>query len=150
MNRTNYTRIETKNSLPQSSTGNCCSWSLICPHQRDLVKWTRNLAYTTGELAVATVLVACFAGWQAWETRSAGVDTKNAVEAANRLANDSHRLADEAKRSADNAVKTAEYQLRACVDIVDNNILKCPLCNTVDIDRPIALISQGSNRIRTS
>jgi len=38
------------------------------PHQRDLVKWTRNLAYTTGELAVATVLVACFAGWQAWET----------------------------------------------------------------------------------
>jgi hypothetical protein len=56
-------------------------------HQRDLVKWTRNLAYTTGGLAIATVLVAFFAGWQAWETRSAGVDTKNAVEATNRLAN---------------------------------------------------------------
>jgi hypothetical protein len=76
--------------------------------------------------------------------RSAGVDTKNAVEAANRLANDSHRLAGEAKRSADNTVKTAEYQLRAYVDIVDNNILKCPLCNTVDIDRPIALTREQS------
>jgi hypothetical protein len=45
-------------------------------HQRDLVKWTRNLAYTTGGLAVATFAVAGFAGWQAWEMRS-GADQQH-------------------------------------------------------------------------
>jgi hypothetical protein len=105
------------------------------PHQRDLVKWTRNLAYTTGGLSIATVLVACFAGWQAWETRRAGVDTRNAVEATNRLATETQRVADEAKRSADNAVRTTELQLRAYLEVVDDNILKCLSCDFADGDK---------------
>jgi len=106
-------------------------------HQHELVKWTRNLAYTTGGLAIATVLVACFAGWQAWETRSAGVDTRNAVEATNRLATETKRVADEAKRSADNAIETAERQLRAYVGITGDILLSCYSC-TLDTFRPFS------------
>jgi len=51
-------------------------------HQRELVKWTRNLAYTTGALAAATFGVACFAGWQAWEMRQGSVDTGRLAAAA--------------------------------------------------------------------
>jgi hypothetical protein len=45
-------------------------------HQRKLVDWTRRLAYTTGALAIATFIVACFSGWQAWEMRS-GADQQH-------------------------------------------------------------------------
>jgi hypothetical protein len=51
-------------------------------HQRGLVQWTRNLAYTTGALALATFIVACFAGWQAWEMRKGSVDTAKLAEAS--------------------------------------------------------------------
>jgi hypothetical protein len=45
-------------------------------HQRKLVDWTRRLAYTTGALAIATFIVACFSGWQAREMHS-GADQQH-------------------------------------------------------------------------
>jgi hypothetical protein len=78
------------------------------------------------------------------EMQNASTDMKSSIEATNRLGDaaarsnvEAHRLADEARRSADIAKETAERQLRAYVDIVDNNILKCPVCDTIDIDKPI-------------
>jgi hypothetical protein len=64
--------------------------------------------------------------------QSASVDTKRSIEATNRLAN-------ETKRSADNAIITAERELRAYVGVVGDVILKCPLCDTADVDKPIEI-----------
>ena len=60
--------------------------------QRDLVKWTRRLAYSTGLLAVATFVVAAFAAWGSIDTR---------------------RLADAARDQANVARDTEMRQLRA-------------------------------------
>jgi hypothetical protein len=112
-------------------------------HQRELVKWTRNLAYTTGALALATFIVACLAGWQAWEMRSGAEqqhqDTLTALGKTDAAITETRRLADEAKRSADNAIKTAERELRAYVGVVGDVVLKCPLCDTADADKPIEI-----------
>jgi hypothetical protein len=83
-------------------------------HQRELVQWTRNLAYTTGALAFATFIVACFSGWQGWEMRQGSVDT--------------HELAKTAK-------ETEERQLRAYLGIVGDIVLSCYSC-TLDTFRP--------------
>jgi hypothetical protein len=40
-------------------------------HQRELVRWTRNLAWVTGALAAATFIVAAFSGWQVYQGRIA-------------------------------------------------------------------------------
>ena len=69
--------------------------------QRKLVDWTRRLAYTTGALAIATFIVACFSGWQAWEMRQGSADTA--------------RLALAARDQADVSKDTEERQLRAYV-----------------------------------
>jgi hypothetical protein len=72
--------------------------------------WTKRLAIFTAALASATLLVAAFAGWQAYEMRQAGQDTRRALEATNRLAKaaEDHavaarELAVAAQRSADSA-----------------------------------------------
>jgi hypothetical protein len=111
----------------------------------------------TGALATATFVVAAFSGWQVREARRAADQqhtdtlaalnkTDSSIEATNRLGDaaarsnvEAHRLADEAKRSADNGIETAERQLRAYVGVVDDIILKCPLCETVEIDKPLKI-----------
>jgi hypothetical protein len=78
--------------------------------------------------------------------QGASRDMKDSIEATNRLGEaavrsnvEAHRLADEAKRSADNEIETAERELRAYVGIVGDMILKCPLCDTADINKPIEI-----------
>jgi hypothetical protein len=77
--------------------------------------------------------------------QKAAVDTKRAIEATNRLAEaakeqviEARRLADEAKRSADTAVDTEQRGLRAYLG-VDNTALHCPLCLTVNPNKPFEL-----------
>ena len=62
-------------------------------HQRELVRWTRILAITTGTLAAATFLVASFAGWQVWEMREASLDTTQLAQAAKITADVSQKIA---------------------------------------------------------
>jgi hypothetical protein len=114
---------------------------------------TRTLMIWTAVLASATILMAYFAYFtldairgQLTEMQTASADMKSSIEATNRLADamvrsnvEAHRLADQAKRSADNAIETSERELRAYVGIVGDVILKCPLCDTTDINNPIEI-----------
>jgi hypothetical protein len=54
-------------------------------YQRELVSWTRRLAYTTGALALATFIVACFSGWQGSEMRQGSADTARLANSAEGL-----------------------------------------------------------------
>jgi hypothetical protein len=91
--------------------------------KRDLVVWTRRLAYTTGALAFATVVVASFAGWQAWETRSG--------------ANQQHRDSLAALGRTDAQIATMQTQaeiMRGQLQVlqVDSEIRKSELAAKVD------------------
>jgi MFS superfamily sulfate permease-like transporter len=99
---------------------------------------TRALGLWTGVLATATVLGAIFAGLslnaiqgQLDEMRKTAIDTKQAIEATNRLAT-------AAENSRDVAVDTERRELRAYLG-VDNTELHCPLCLTTDPTKPIEI-----------
>jgi hypothetical protein len=116
------------------------------PYEAPLVRVTRWLVVATIALATAGFLGfgAAILQWrtlsgQLTEMQNASIDMKNSIAATNKLGNETHRLADEAKRSTDNAIETTEYELRAYVGIVGGVTLKCPLCDTADIEKPIEI-----------
>jgi hypothetical protein len=160
-NRTdNHPRCEDSNGTILKKTPRCATASAQSADKHDegsseiekaIAKWTKRLAVFTAALAFFT-LVATFASiyqsiilsGQLKEMQNASTEMKSSIEATNRLGDaaarsnvEAHRLADEAKRSADNAINTAERQLRAYLSTVDNDIMKCPACDTIDIDKPI-------------
>jgi hypothetical protein len=111
-----------------------------------IARWTKRLAIFTAALAAFTLITALASIYQSVvlsgqlrEMQGASADMKTSIEATNRLGDatvrsniEAHRLADEAKRATDNAIRTAEFQLRAYVGIVDNNVLTCSTCDTLD------------------
>jgi hypothetical protein len=115
-----------------------------------IARWTKRLAIFTGALAAFTLIAALASIYQSvvlsgqlTEMQGASADMKTSIEATNRLGDaavrsniEAHRLVDEAKRSTDNAIRTAEFQLRAYVGIVDNNVLTCSTCDTLDANKP--------------
>src|SRR5207248_730226 len=85
-------------------------------------------------LFVAAYTVITFIQW-----RSNHIFNKKQLRFIDSQLSEMHRASLDTAQLVKTARETEELQLRAYVGVVGNVTLKCPLCDTADIDRPIEI-----------